>query len=500
VTVQPLIQFLSAGLLCAACARKLTQARNISLSSSMWWTQGGDLLLCLVTLSLFWFVLPYGLQNQYKHGEGAARVSTTLLYAIAFLAWLHSPTKEWRYEGRAARLTISILVTALTTTFNPISAIVPAILLVLVFFGEFVTIILNRRSSETSTPMWWFPIPCLLGFLIVVGDPYYAETLRRVISSLLEPSTGGLTSSDTTIALALPTEPILPWLRPARVASFLFAGTLPHTWINVWLLIALSLMVLAWFTQDRRIATRYLVFMFALSLGYYAGLIIPHDGAAHMPLYLLQPYYLQSTLQIGAVAGLTLLVTFISTVVQSTPRISSYALSSILIWCVSTLSRSPAAANAAFSLSSRANYCGSLGCASASDHAALRFIRDIGNNILGTYKDLTYQTSPKILILGSPAILGREKWVFPYGASRLVPLHSPLPVVFFYGRGSPAWDFDNYRRHVCNRFDMEWMRRHNIRYLFIPSSGGGCLRKRDAVIASSTILFQEGDSIVLKLF
>jgi hypothetical protein len=259
-------------------------------------------------------------------------------------------------------------------------------------------------------------------------------------------------------------------------------------------------MLAGWFMCNRVIARRFLGFLFALSIAYYAGLMIPRGGSPEMPLYLLQPYYLQSTLQIGAVAGVTLFVVFLSLIVHAAPRVSSYVLSSLLIWCVGFLSLPPSGANSSFNTSSRANYCGSLGCASASDHAAIDFIKAFGANIINTYPNLTYQSAPKILILGHPTALGGEKLVFPYGASRLVPLESPLPVAFFYGRGYPAWDFDNYLRHVCSRFDMDWMRRHNIRYLFLPSSGGGCLRGRQSVIASSTVLFEQGGARFLKLF
>jgi hypothetical protein len=77
---------------------------------------------------------------------------------------------------------------------------------------------------------------------------------------------------------------------------------------------------------------------------------------------------------------------------------------------------------------------------------------------------------------------------------------SPLPVAFFYGRGSPLWSYENYLTRVCQQFDREWMRQHNIRYLFIPSSNPGCLRGRDRVLAESTVLFERDGAKVVALF
>jgi hypothetical protein len=176
----------------------------------------------------------------------------------------------------------------------------------------------------------------------------------------------------------------------------------------------------------------------------------------------------------------------------------SLAISAILT--ITIPAASYASTNKRFNLAPRVKVCGTMGCVSAADRLALDFIRELGDEILAKYPLLSYAEAPKILMLGYPADLGLEKWIFPHGASRLLPLVSSLPVAFFYGRGSPSWTFQNYQSYVCQQLDIEWLKRRNIRYLFMSSQYPGCIRGRERVLAQSKVLFKKDDTIVLELF
>jgi len=154
----------------------------------------------------------------------------------------------------------------------------------------------------------------------------------------------------------------------------------------------------------------------------------------------------------------------------------------------------------AFNMNVRGGYCGSLTCLNEGNRAALAFLEKLSAQIINKYPGLSYEAAPKILMLGIPATLGVEKWVFPAGAARVVPLFSSLPVAFFYGRGHSDWSFENYQNRVCQKLDLDWLKRRNVRYLFLPYREPGCLKKRAEIRRLSKVIFEHDKSRVLQIF
>jgi hypothetical protein len=129
------------------------------------------------------------------------------------------------------------------------------------------------------------------------------------------------------------------------------------------------------------------------------------------------------------------------------------------------------------------------------------------NKIEGLFKkyreeggSLGYRTVPRILILNQVCLINNEIWLFPHGASRILPLYDVFPVSFFYYQGMDVFSYENYMRHVHDTLDEEWLRRHNIRYLFIPSDKGeATIEALDSLIINKNMLFEKNGCKFIQL-
>jgi hypothetical protein len=261
-----------------------------------------------------------------------------------------------------------------------------------------------------------------------------------------------------------------------------------------------SVILFFWMISSFRRALTFVVLVCCLSLASYTTLAIPHSGDAHRPFYLLQPYLNHAFMQSATVLGYLGLAVGLHGILSLFGRSGLAALAVGGIAVVTLPKSSLASQNPRFNLTPRVSVCGTMGCVTPADHAAMAFLQELSEGVLAKYRGLSYEEMPKVLILGHPVELGLEKWIFPQGASRLVPLVSKLPVAFFYGRGSSSWTFENYRNRVCLQFDIEWLKRRNIRYLFMGTENPGCLRGRQRVFSESTVLFEKNGARVLQLF
>jgi hypothetical protein len=494
VTIQPILQFILAALFCAAlaehCLNKSGALKSFIAPLHTW------LASCLL-LTAYWTILPYGHQQMMYHGEGAGRASTSLFMAMVLgsLVML-SGSPRGRVE-RTTLLTSLGVSGALIATINPITALVPCCLIGMMFVYELGRAIwmFPDRSRVTAGILSLVAI-CFFGVSLILSDPYFSE----MFISVLTPSVSRAQSATLPLQFTLPDESIFTWLRPTRLSALLVGGAFPPDFFTTQFYLILSGLYLWWLAKAGASALRFAVILVYLSLSFYLSLTIPRTGDVNRPLYLVQPYIMQSIMQAGPVLGLLLLATGSMWIARSWRGWGSLVALAVGVLALSTPDESLATYSRFLNTKPRRAYCGSLGCVSDGDRAALAFVTELGKDLLAKYPSLSYDEIPKIMIPTQPADLGTEEWLFPFGASRLVPLVSPLPVAFFYSRGSPQWTFDNYRRHVCSRFDVDWLKRRNVRYLFLPSQNPGCIRGKSRVIESSTILFERDGAKVLKLF
>ncbi|MEY4701352.1 MAG: hypothetical protein RL326_1539, partial [Pseudomonadota bacterium] len=409
-------------------------------------------------------------------------------------------------QNRSQRITwlLSLVASgAAVATINPITSIFPCSIVALIALYELVrSIWVYRHPRVIASGV--LPVLCvgLAGLFLILSDPYFSE----IILSALSHRGGNVVSveassaSSVSLAFSLPGEPFWPWIKPTRLCAFLFGGTYPSEFFTTQLYIIVTGLFLWWLVTAPISSLRFALLWLYHGVTFYLSLGIPRSGDVHRPIYLIQPYTMQSIMQAGCVLGLLLLAMGTLCMARS---LRGWGITLVLaagMVSIATPDTSLATYNRYFDTKPRRTYCGSLGCLTDGDRAALRFVKNLGDDLLSKYSGISYEEAPKIMIPAHPTDLGTEKWLFPFGASRLLPLVSPLPVAFFYGRGSTQWSYDNYRRHVCSQFDIEWLKRRNVRFLFLPANNPGCIRGKSRLLESSTVLFEQEGTKVLKLF
>jgi hypothetical protein len=494
VTVQPMVQFLWGLMLCVALTPLVL--REVRLQN----TNGAALVMSLVALLLFWFALPYGMQSDRYHLSGTARLSTSMLSSVVILTWVLAPAVAGVHVGRAGVVrAVMFATTALIAMCNPMSAVVPA-------FLSCTSLDLSRpRSFKAALGSHRaVMLAGLFGIALLLCDPYFFTRCAQVIAPLLEgggsASTVVAPSGFSGLSFSMPAASVANSIGPLSIARLLVGG-LYKTELLHWIpVLGVFLLWGIWFLQSRKSALRYgMVIVVSLVIRHLAS-GIRGSGDVTAPMYLIEPYIVQGVLEFGVMLGCLLISVGWWSVCGVrrvyTPFVSAGILSLLCLWP----SQSIALRSEQFKLTPRVTDCGSFGCASAGDLAALSFLEHLGADVVRRYPALTFESAPKVLLLGHPAVHGVERWVFPYGASRIAPMWSPLPVAFFYGRGSPLWSYENYLSRVCHQFDLEWMRQNNIRYLFMPSSNPGCLRGRERVLGEFTVLFERDGARVMGLF
>lgn len=503
-TVQPMIQFLLMAALCASFAPLLLRSSRKPRESAP--ESGSTLALTLGLFVAYWFFLPYGYQHDMYHGEGTARASTTLLLSFVFLTWIGVPRDLRTPRGTTVWLAALMFTTTSIATFNPISAICPIILVSGISLYEAGRSLLAtiRRQVSTATQLAHILALGGLSIFLLFSDPYFGEKVfgRHSTPQAQEVVDTPPTQASQTVEpyVKLPSEPIVERFYPLQHVSFFFAGTVPLAAIPIDWYCILSAMMILWLLCAPKIALRYVALGPLLSFCFVLALSVPPKNIAEPPLYLFQPYLIRAVLQAGAIGAFCLVAVSINALAAERSWVKSALAVALALRFTWYPAHSFASSNPIFNVKPRATHPGSLGGITEGDREAIAFLKTFGASVLSKYGNLSHEDAPKILIPSHPTDLGFEKWLFPIGASRLVPLESPLPVAFFYGQGSRLWSYDNYRQHVCLQFDKEWLKKRNIRYVFIPKSNPGCIRGKQALLAESKILFEKDETRVIQIF
>jgi len=124
--------------------------------------------------------------------------------------------------------------------------------------------------------------------------------------------------------------------------------------------------------------------------------------------------------------------------------------------------------SANFFLPPKHDYCGGVECPAPDDLAVLRQFREY---LVGQGVD-PESSEDRLLIANRIIRMGRETWLFPSGGGRLAPYSDIGPVAFFYFQGDPDYTTHNYVAHVCERFDIPWLREQKVRYVLVPATEG----------------------------
>jgi hypothetical protein len=501
VTLQPQLQFILAILLCASCApnffkyvsRQDTKQHDRSKKDPIFFVS----LACIL---IYWLILPYGLQSERIHGEGTPRLSCSLLAMSVLLIWITQIKYAANQRANLALFCVAMGATSLIGTINPLSASFSVGITALIF-TRLITRLINQRELTAKVTLY-ISVSFLLPCAILLGEPYIVEIVSRFLGfSFFESSVNSHQIANTGAQIAFAYNSPFTWILPSELYSYLLAGTERLTGLLELTPLIIFITLVTWLVKSPAIASRWLAALILCGLTSWIAFNIHGGGDAMSPLYLVKPYLYETALQNGALLGVVLLGSGLAIVAQSPYRRFFYLAGLIgVLALVFEPEMAPATRLKAFNLAPRECHDNVGGCLSHAEITALKFISDHTSEIKRRYPDLTYLSAPKILILGHPVVRGPEKWVFPSGISKVVPLYSKLPVAFFYGRGNPAWDHENYLARVCKKLDLTWLRDRNVRFLIIGKRDPGCLSHRRDVVKNSETLFEMDGVRVLRMF
>jgi hypothetical protein len=503
VTIQPVLQFLFGCLVVAALAPMcVSRVRAVASSAS---TQ--VLTVALLLLLLYWLGLPYGMQRERYFGEGTPRLSATMFTAMVLMTWLAPIGMTLSSRERSTRIAVMAASLGVITLLNPITAVIPGLLALTAGLDECRRRFARLRSSSTASASAIALVVILGGFaMTLMSDPYFGERLfpARHPTQVL-PTTPGTSApaggSEILSAVSAPESPLLALLSLTRLATLMHGGVpAPSPTLFTW---SALLVVCAafWAMMSPARAIRWAVLIPLLVVVHAAALCVKPVAGGPIPIYLIQPYLIDSVNQFGAVLAFCGLGVGASALTQIDRPWHKSALVLAAI-SLSWLPQSRASASGPeFVMRPRvARLDGNMGVPTASDLEAARFWASYSKQRVDANPPQSYVAAPKILIIGRPSDRGIEQWVFPTGGGRVLPLESALPTAFFYGHGGRDWSYSNYLAHVCENFDLPWLVDRNVRYLFLPSDRRGCLGiSVDALRQRGKVLFESGDSLILEL-
>ncbi|MGJ4727979.1 hypothetical protein [Luteimonas sp. SDU101] len=466
VAALPLLQSFLAALLLGEALSVRTRSPSVRLV----------VMLTTIGLTAAGFLIP--LYSNYSHMEGAGRqmaIATAAIVAAMLVSG--GPTR-----GRDGKLALMVLASLFVlAVLNPISAVVPIILAV----GWVVhCAIVHGRIS------WWLLAIVGLPILLLL-DPYYFQMFtdygstnpKITVSDSMQVKSAQQVLAEWLDHHASNARRFLPggWAMGPGQAIPMF-GMLMATILALRLLLGSSVRV--------RISTVVTVGLIVLALLAAEGLFWALRDDRRF--YLLAPYYAFSLGQLKI-----LLVTGMAGGIILLGRARGLNPLKLLIPALLLILpvRLGMHETQRFVLDPRADYCGSMGCASPDDLAVMaefaRLIQSDGDEP---------STLPRVLVPNSVHRTANEDWVFPVTGARALPFHDVPPIAFFYYQGDDDYTTDTYHTHVCRRFDREWLRSQGIGYIFLPSArDAACMEGMEQLPATEEIVVRSGNSYLLRL-
>ena len=437
------------------------------------------LMLTAVALTAGAFMLP--LFIRFSHMEGTAR-QFSVVFSATVLALLHAHLVD-RTASRL-RLAAALLCTLFVlAVLNPASVVVPSAIVA----GSILHMALQRQRYG------WLVAALFLVPLALLLDPYYY--------ALMWPDSTPIAKSVATDRFTeLPTSKILSgvaayWVeRPLGLLQTGWSMARGQRWpLFAGLLVALAAAAHLSGVRLRRDATIWLPILLAIVL---LSMLEAFSTATRTDsrFYLLAPYLAFSMTQQKMLLLTAATVAVVMAACTNRERLWSWRASAITVAFV-LLATLTMRWQEPLQLQPRYGYCGPSGCPTIDDIAVLEGIRS-----LQSQGRLSATVRNRILLPNSLRPGTTEYWIFPTTASRALPFFNGPDSAFFYYQGDRDYTTDNYLRHVCKRFDRNWLASQGIGYVFLPSDrGDACLHGMDLLVQTEQVVLNSGNAYLLRL-
>ena len=442
---------------------------------------------------LFFFLLPHGYHITHPYLEGTARISALAFVGIV-ISFVYSILTRTYARGYFVSSIIACMTAALLFLFNPALVFIPVILVA----GAMLYRVIAERA--------WGHIPrsllALLCFLIVFADP---NMIGRYIShDHSSPSLGhaeAVLSVHTSNLAGQFIASAISFFSSQRISLFF---NVYKEWQAIAFLSLLSAMFIFVLIRYRKSAAlRSILMLYAIAAAVVASVSVVAIGIASVidprgESFLLFPYTVFSAQQYGYVlvwAAVAWLCSF---------AFERFRIAGLLVFigCWIAVGIVIASPGRQFSVYPRAFVQGGIGTVTMDDLAVIRAIeKEYGRYRSSVGKKITFKDTPKIIVPNEMRQVGREQWLFPVGGAWIIPFYDVFPVAFFFFQGSREYSFNNYARAVAANYDLAWLKKNNIKYMFMQSdSSAAHVLKNDNGVLSRHVIFASGKSRFIELW
>ena len=429
----------------------------------------------LMALALLFAAYMMPLHMNYVHMEGLGRV-----VAFGFLAsvgCLVLAVCRRALEPVRAALALGVLMFVLVC-LNPVNLAAAGLMV-----GAGVVWSLAGKRWREGLAL----VLSLTGVALVVVDPYFFSMMT------------GRSAVEKVALEGFDTIPVLEGVRAgfadllARPAFYLGAAMeiFPGARRPPSILL-MSALVVTWCVLRRQGLWRPLACVCAVVMVAAVALAISQQFSTDKRFFLLAPYLPVALAQAKILLVMSLSIAIVTKTAVRRHLAFAAVLGAVLV-CASALVIRP---GANFFLAPKHDYCGGVECPVPDDVAVLSQFRE---HLLTQGIDPN-ASEDRLLIANRVIRMGRELWLFPSGGGRLAPHSEVGPVAFFYFQGDPDYTTHNYVSHVCERFDIPWLREQKVRYVLVPATEGEwCIHDVDSLVQRWETVAVSGNARVIDL-
>lgn len=430
------------------------------------------LLGVLLLISGYW--LP--LRAEFSHGEGYGRIA-----AFPFVCLLYAMIDASFNKNSSIRLSLCMATAVFTlAVLNPLNLIQAG---AIVAFGSFWHLTSGGLKNSLLAAASLLVLPLL------ILDPYYFDLAFG--QSATPGFTLGQQLGDVDRKLALSNALLEITSRPLDYilkSLELVVGADP-----VQSMLLLSALLVGWSCTRkqprdtlRMMACAAIFFLMAVPLYAFSEQLTSDRG-----LYLLHSYSAMGLSQIKLLIGAALSIYLAGFLLNQSRFAAAMLVSVAVAVCSAAVFRD----HGAYLSASKKDLCGGLECPSADD---LNAVQDFVVYRKGHHD--SDSRDAKVLVPNTIVSMGIETWLFPAGMARVAAYMDVGPMAFYYYQGSASYTTDAYNRHVCTRFDREWLLRSGIRYVLLPASESGwCIDKAGMFANPHAVIVSRGGAKIIDI-
>jgi hypothetical protein len=492
VTIQTLLQFQI--LLLAVCSITYVAVVLTGLLKKDFFT-----LICsiFIQIALIYSVFPYGYQNEFFHNEGTARTASL---SISFISLAFSILILF-VTDRVKRVlfVVSPITVALLLLMNPAEFLFPGLVFALVTIFTFC---LKYNVCCWKSLVIPFLIGLFISISIVISDPFYISFLRTL--DIPNNYVHAPHMSDSTNLRAL----IINFFNSLKVMfntgeiwNYWDLHFYPKFFQSILIIILLFFPIIYLFVhKNNQITPMIFITISFFVLVNLCGIIIVPVLLTIFPtgaLSIITEYFQFSLAKI-------FLILVIYSISLFSIRFSSQKSFPVILLTIILSGTLPAFLlrnySPNISYKYRIDYPGLMGSVTQNDLIVIKRLELLSTKL--NFEKLSSNPSKpfRILVPNTFNFKPTEQWIFPSGASRILPFYNLLPLAFYYNQGDHHFSIDAYDKNVCANLNLKWLNEHSVKLLYLPTDRRNiCIKGLRRLLKSKRLIYKKGRSAIIDL-